>query len=190
MTAVPYNARAVVSFTVNPFTGGFAPTLFTVTASPGGATASGAGSPITVTGLTNAQLYSFSGQLVDSSSALHELMPCMNSMLRAVTATNAVGVSAASNATALAQATPTGTLAGQLSELRDHGSVSAGSTVADAPTGAVATLDSTWTDQASVSFTAPTFIGGGPILRYQVILFLPSSQFSDSHVQTFILLVV
>ncbi|MCW2936067.1 MAG: hypothetical protein JWM19_7029, partial [Actinomycetia bacterium] len=69
---------ATVSFTAPVSDGGDGINYYTVTASPGGATATGTGSPITVTGLTDGTSYTFT-----------------------VTATNAVGTgpaSAASNA--------------------------------------------------------------------------------------------
>ena len=74
-TAVAGDNQASVSFTAPANTGGAAITAYTVTSSPGGLTASGAGSPLTVTGLTNGTAYTFS-----------------------VTATNSAGVSVASSA--------------------------------------------------------------------------------------------
>jgi hypothetical protein len=71
-TATAGDTQASVSFTVPTNTGGAAITAYTVTSSPGGLTASGAGSPLTVTGLTNGTAYTFS-----------------------VTATNSAGVSVA-----------------------------------------------------------------------------------------------
>ena len=65
---------AVIAFTAGA-TGGSAITGYTVTSSPGGFTATGSSSPLTVTGLTNGTSYTFS-----------------------VTATNAIGTSAASTA--------------------------------------------------------------------------------------------
>ena len=73
-TAVSGNAQATVPFTAGS-TGGSAITGFTVTADPGGITATGTSSPLVVTGLTNGQAYTFS-----------------------VTATNGVGTSPASSA--------------------------------------------------------------------------------------------
>jgi hypothetical protein len=52
------NAQASVAFSANA-TGGSAITEFTVTSSPDGLTASGASSPLTVTGLTNDTAYTF-----------------------------------------------------------------------------------------------------------------------------------
>ncbi|MGN6799381.1 MAG: beta strand repeat-containing protein, partial [Gaiellaceae bacterium] len=74
-TAVAGNAQATVSFTPSAGNGGAAITGYTVTASPGGVTASGAGSPLTITGLTNGIAYTFT-----------------------VTATNTAGTSTASAA--------------------------------------------------------------------------------------------
>jgi hypothetical protein len=71
VTAVPGNTQASVSFTAPAFNGGSAITSYTVTSAPGGFTATGAASPLTVTGLTNGTGYTFS-----------------------VTATNAAGTSA------------------------------------------------------------------------------------------------
>ncbi|CAN5175679.1 hypothetical protein BH11PSE11_BH11PSE11_36400 [soil metagenome] len=74
--AVAGRAKAKVSFMAPVNVGGHAITGYTVTASPGGMTASGASSPITVTGLTNGVSYSFT-----------------------VVAINGLGVSVASNTT-------------------------------------------------------------------------------------------
>ena len=74
-TATRGDAQASVSFTAPASTGGAAITAYTVTSSPGGLTASGTGSPLTVLGLTNGTAYTFS-----------------------VTAQSAAGTSAASNA--------------------------------------------------------------------------------------------
>lgn len=76
VTATAGNGRVTVNF-LPPPTGGSPITLYTVTAAPGGITATGASNPVTVTGLTNGTAYTFT-----------------------VTATNAVGtgpVSASSN---------------------------------------------------------------------------------------------
>jgi len=74
-TASAGNTQATVSFTAPSNTGGGTITSYTVTSSPEGKTATGATSPITVTGLTNGTAYTFT-----------------------VTATNSAGTGAASAA--------------------------------------------------------------------------------------------
>ena len=59
VTATGGNAQAVVSFTAPASNGGSPITSYTVTSSPGGNTATGTASPITVTGLTNGTAYTF-----------------------------------------------------------------------------------------------------------------------------------
>src|ERR1700689_3430681 len=58
-TATRGNGEATVSFTAPANNGGAAITQYTVTSSPGGITAAGSASPITVTGLTNGTAYTF-----------------------------------------------------------------------------------------------------------------------------------
>jgi uncharacterized protein (TIGR02145 family) len=77
LVATAGNAQASVAFTAPTNNGGSAITGYTVTSSPGGFTASGASSPLTVTGLTNGIAYTFT-----------------------VVATNVVGNSVASTASA------------------------------------------------------------------------------------------
>ena len=72
-TATPGSAQATISFTAPASNGGAPITSYRATCNPGGLTATGAGSPITVTGLTNGTTYTCS-----------------------VTATNSAGNSAAS----------------------------------------------------------------------------------------------
>ncbi len=86
-TATAGDAQATITFTAPTNTGKLPITSYTVTSSPGSITASGASSPITVTGLTNSTAYTFT-----------------------VTATNSTGTSASSNssnsATPVAPITP------------------------------------------------------------------------------------
>ncbi len=83
VTGVAGNTKATVSFTAPAVTGGSPITSYTVTATDhthpakGGQTATGSGSPITITGLTNGDHYTFT-----------------------VTATNAVGTGPASKPSA------------------------------------------------------------------------------------------
>ena len=58
-TATKGNAQAAVTFTAPASNGGSTITGYTVTSSPGGIIATGSGSPITVTGLTNGTAYTF-----------------------------------------------------------------------------------------------------------------------------------
>ncbi|MDC8854606.1 Ig-like domain-containing protein [Shewanella algae] len=59
VSAVAADASATVSFSAPASTGGVAISSYTVTSSPGGFTASGTGSPLTVSGLSNGTGYSF-----------------------------------------------------------------------------------------------------------------------------------
>ena len=77
VTASAGNGNATVSFTAPASNGGAAITGYTVTSSPGGFTATGSASPITVSGLTNGTSYTFT-----------------------VTATSSAGTSSASAASA------------------------------------------------------------------------------------------
>jgi hypothetical protein len=58
-TATGGNAQAVVTFTAPASDGGSPITGYRVTSSPGGITATGSSSPITITGLTNGTAYTF-----------------------------------------------------------------------------------------------------------------------------------
>ncbi|MHC9086950.1 fibronectin type III domain-containing protein [Luteimonas sp. RIT-PG2_3] len=58
-TATAGDTEATITFTAPASSGGNAISGYTVTASPGGATATGSSSPITVTGLTNGVAYTF-----------------------------------------------------------------------------------------------------------------------------------
>ena len=63
------NSQATVTFTGPASTGGSSITSYTVTAFPGGATGTGSGSPITVTGLNNGEAYTFTVKAANSSGA-------------------------------------------------------------------------------------------------------------------------
>lgn len=99
------NGRATVSFKPPVFTGGTNITGYTVKSSPGGFIATGASSPITVTGLTNGVAYTFT-----------------------VTATNSAGSGAASSASlSVTPAIPTYTIiasAGRGVDISPSGTVS------------------------------------------------------------------
>ena len=119
-TATAGNTIASIAFTPPANNGGSAITGFTATCNPGALSASGGNSPISVPGLSNGTTYSCS-----------------------VTATNALGTSAASGTVSVVAATVPG-----------------------APTiGATIPGDG----QGSVSFTAPTSNGGSAIISYTAI---------------------
>jgi photosystem II stability/assembly factor-like uncharacterized protein len=66
VTAVAGNAQATVSFTSPASDGGSPITLYTVTSNPGGITATGTSSSITVTGLSNGTSYTFTVKATNS----------------------------------------------------------------------------------------------------------------------------
>lgn len=68
-SAVAGNGTATVSFTAPASSGGVPIMGYTVTSLPGGITASGAGSPITVTGLTNGRAYTFTVVATNAAGA-------------------------------------------------------------------------------------------------------------------------
>jgi len=119
VSAMAGASSAVVSFAA-PSANGSPITGYTVTSNPGNLSATGTSSPITVSGLTNGTAYTFT-----------------------VTATNAVGTSAAS--TPSSAVTP--------------------STTPSAPTSVVATAGDA---SASVAFGAPASNGGAAITSYTV----------------------
>jgi len=69
VSATAGNASAKVSFSAPTSNGGAAITSYTATASPGGKTSTGAGSPLTVTGLTNGTRYTFTVRATNSVGA-------------------------------------------------------------------------------------------------------------------------
>jgi uncharacterized protein DUF4347/fibronectin type III domain protein/exosortase sorting signal-containing protein len=66
-TATAGNGQASVTFAAPAFTGGAAITGYTVTSNPGGITATGTASPITVTGLVNGTGYTFTVAATNSA---------------------------------------------------------------------------------------------------------------------------
>ncbi|MDX1537089.1 DUF4347 domain-containing protein, partial [Arsukibacterium sp.] len=110
-TATAGDAQASVTFTAPADNGGSAVTGYTATAFPGGATASGAASPLTVTGLTNGTAYTFT-----------------------VTATNSVGTGVASATSAAVTPNGVPTIGGIPVENVNQGSAySFTPTAADSP---------------------------------------------------------
>ncbi|MGI2176508.1 fibronectin type III domain-containing protein [Shewanella ulleungensis] len=136
-TATAGDTQASVSFTAPTSTGGAAITAYTLTSSPGGFTASGAGSPLTVLGLTNGSEYSFS-----------------------VTATNSAGTGLASSASN--SVTP---MAAQIITFSNPGSQSFGTTPtlsASSTSGLTPTFTSSTTGVCSItSGGALSFVTSG-----------------------------
>ncbi len=120
-TATAGYTQATVAFTAPVSNGGSAITSYRVTSTPGSLTATAAASPITVTGLTNGTAYTFT-----------------------LTATNAIGTSAASAAS---------------------NSITPALSVPGAPTVGTA---SAGIAQVSLAFTAPAYTGGSTITGYTV----------------------
>ncbi|WP_428847859.1 beta strand repeat-containing protein, partial [Shewanella inventionis] len=136
-SATAGDTQASVSFTAPANNGGAAITAYTVTSSPGGFTASGAGSPLTVLGLTNGTEYSFS-----------------------VTATNSAGTGLASSASN--SVTP---MAAQIITFSNPGSQSFGTTPtlsASSTSGLTPTFTSSTTGVCSItSGGALSFVTSG-----------------------------
>ncbi len=128
-TATAGNGQASVTFAPPGSNGGAAISGYTVTSSPGGLTGTGAGSPITVTGLTNGTAYTFS-----------------------VTATNARGTGAASDASNSVTPGVTPTISMSASALTAFASQTAG--YAAAP--AAQTVTVTNTGNQAITLTQPT----------------------------------
>ena len=88
------NAQATVTFTASASDGGSAITGYTVISSPGGIIATGTGSPIIVTGLTNGIAYTFTVIAINaagnslSSNASNSITPSTVASLATTTATS------------------------------------------------------------------------------------------------------
>jgi trimeric autotransporter adhesin len=105
-TATAGNTQASVSFTAPASDGGSAITGYTVTSSPGGLTATGTASPLTVTGLTNGTAYTFTVKATNvmGSSAASAVSNAVTPAT--VPGAPTIGVATAGNAQATVSFTP------------------------------------------------------------------------------------
>ncbi|MDH0446777.1 putative Ig domain-containing protein [Shewanella sp. GD04112] len=135
-TATAGDTQASISFIAPASIGGAAITGYTATANPGGATGTGAGSPITVTGLTNGVSYTFT-----------------------VTATNSAGTGSASAASnSITPASP------QTITFANPGAQSFGTSpmlTATADSGLTVAFTSSTTSVCKVNSTTLTFVTAG-----------------------------
>jgi hypothetical protein len=86
-TATAGDASASVTFTAPTFTGRAAITSYTVTSSPGSITGTGAGSPITVSGLSNGTAYTFTVTATNAKNLTSVPSAASNSVTPAVPVT-------------------------------------------------------------------------------------------------------
>jgi FtsP/CotA-like multicopper oxidase with cupredoxin domain len=100
-TATAGNAKAVVSFTAPASNGGSPITSYTVTSSPGGITATGTASPITVTGLTNGTAYTFTVTATNAVGTGPASSPSNSVTLPTVPGAPTIGTATAGNAQAM-----------------------------------------------------------------------------------------
>lgn len=157
------NGQASVTFTAPTNTGGSAITGYTVTSSPGGVTGIGAGSPITVTGLTNGTAYSFTVTATNgtgtgsASAASNTVTPQTVPIAGPVSAT--VNYNSSANPITL---NITGGTASSVAvaTAASHGTATAsGNTVSYTPTGSYAGSDNfTYTATNSAGTSAPATV--------------------------------
>ncbi|MDO8342729.1 MAG: DUF4347 domain-containing protein [Cellvibrio sp.] len=160
-TATAGDTEASVSFVAPASAGGAAITGYTVTSNPGGLTGTGAGSPVTVTGLTNGVAYTFT-----------------------VTATNSAGTGSASGASnSITPASPQ-TITFANPGAQNFGTSPTLSASSSAGGGYVVTFTSSTPSVCTVSGTTLTFLAAGTCTinadQAGDSSFLPASQVSRS----------
>lgn len=106
------NAQASVAFTPPASDGGSAITSYTVTVSPGSHTASGASSPIVVTGLTNGTAYTATVHATNDQGDSAESSPSSSFTPATVPGAPTIGVATAGDTTATANWTAPGSNGG------------------------------------------------------------------------------
>ena len=103
-TATAGDTQATINFTAPVFTGSAAITAYTVTASPGGMTGTGASSPIIVTGLTNGVPYTFTVAATNSvgtgAASSHSNSVTPRAVVQGTVPTPTVGTGSTGTATA------------------------------------------------------------------------------------------
>ncbi len=104
VSAAAANASASVSFTAPTVTGSTAITSYTVTSTPGNLTASGTGSPILISGLTNGTSYTFTVRATNSAGA-GAASTASNAVTPVAPVTNNAPVISGSPATTVVQGT-------------------------------------------------------------------------------------
>ncbi|MDR6982156.1 hypothetical protein J2X32_000764 [Rheinheimera pacifica] len=204
ITATIGDTTAAVAFVAPTFNGGAPITNYIITSSPGGLTASGTSSPITVSSLTNGTSYTFTAVAVNSvgsstpSAPSSAIVPVANQSITfadpgsqafgstptlVATASSGLAVTFSSSTAAVCTVSSSGTLAfvtigtctisadqpgdaAYLAAPQINRSFSVTAVAPGAPTiGAATALSGT---EASVTFSAPAFIGGSEITSYTV----------------------
>jgi hypothetical protein len=175
-TAAAGNARATVSFSPPASDGGAAVTSYTVTAKDvtnaanGGQTATGAGSPVTVTGLTNGDSYTFTVTATNSAGTGPASSPS-NAVTPAapVSAPGApvIGAAAAGNARATVAFAPPGSDGGAAITkytvtATDHSNAARGGQTATGAGSPVTVTGLTNGDSYTFTVTATNSAGTGP----------------------------
>lgn len=167
VTAVAGNGQVSVSFAAPASAGGAPITGYTVTSSPGGITATGAGSPIVVTGLANGTSYTFTVVATNSAGAgavsapSNAVMPAPPLAVAPVNATVAYAAGAyAAGATPITLDILGTATAVAVASTPSHGTaIASGTTITYQPASGYAGPDSfTYTATDGITTTAPATV--------------------------------